>query len=329
MILIIILNWNGWRDTIECLDSIYNLKNSFFSVLVIDNGSTDDSVTQLKKYIEDKRLYYECVKEGESLREALRDKELILYKLNQNYGFAKGNNLGLKLISGEKIEYYWILNNDTVIDENSMSVLKNFMDNHKEYYAITPQIRYFSEKNKIWNCGGKISFGFRKYYYADKKDIEFNKEVINISFITGCALFIRPELLNENGVLFTEKFFFGEEDFELSLRMNQAQQQMACIVKSLIFHKVGSSSKNNVPLSNSYIYYLNRYINLRQHFSEFKFRLWRIVSNSYIIFLFNTYKIKNRIIYRFLKRLNRECYQFDGVSKDIFESIRNDRSQWT
>lgn len=318
MIAIIILNWNGWRDTNECIKSILKINDIELSIIVVDNGSTDNSTEQIITFTSKQNTRLFCLNEDERLTEKIQNKDVVLLKLRQNYGFAKGNNLGLKMLAGQQIDYYWILNNDTVVDNNSIDVLKTFMENNN-YDACTPQIRFYSPNNRIWNCGGKLLWGFRKYYFAGKESVTFKKDFFDITFVTGCALFIKPDILDENNCLFTEKFFFGEEDFEFSLRMKSNKKRIACCTKSIIYHKVSASTKRQPKLGKIYIYYLNRFINVKHFFSNWQYGLWRLINNIYITMLLlkNGYNISN--IKVFLKKLNKESLTLDEVSKETFE----------
>lgn len=320
MISIIILNWNGWKDTIECIKSLYKVSSISFTVIVVDNGSANDSVSQISKFVEENYFHVLYVDEGESLDTPLKDRDLVLYKLSENYGFAKGNNMGLKLLKDQIIDYFWILNNDTVVEHDSVKLLMDFMEQHKDYVACTPQIRYFMPSNRIWNCGGKLFFGFRKYYYNEEENIIFKKDYFDISFVTGCALFIRPQLLDENVNLFTERFFFGEEDFEFSLRMRQQKRKIACCPHSIIYHKVSASTQDRPKLTNIYIYYLNRFINIRQHFSKHEFFLWRLINYFYIPLLLFKIGYKRKVISEFMNVLKTECFMYDGVDKAMFNN---------
>lgn len=323
MISIIILNWNGWEDTIECLKSIDESVGVEWTAVIADNGSFNDSVERITEFLRTRKFGRSLViREGEALEDKLNNKDVLLYCLNENYGFAKGNNLGIKLLAGQNVDFYWILNNDTVIEKESMKILQSFMEEYPYYLACTPQIRYFSPSNRIWNCGGKLFFGLRKYYYEGQENVVFKKNHFDISFVTGCALFIKPELLDENGGLFTERFFFGEEDFELSLRMKEKRMRMACCTKSIIYHKVNASIKKKPKLSGIYIHYLNRYINVRQHFSATKFLIWRVLNNINLRRQILNNNYSPSAAKRFIEELNKECYIYDGVSKDMFETKR-------
>lgn len=322
MVAIIILNWNGWEDTIECLKSIKKVEDTEYCTVVVDNGSTNESIVRISEFINQGDNKGIIIEEGQRLRNPIKSNDSILYKLGQNYGFAKGNNLGIQLLKGQKIDYYWILNNDTIIEKESLGILHTFMELYPKYSACTPQIRYYNPQNRIWNCGGKLFFGLRKYYYEGQDNVVFKNPYFDISFVTGCALFVRPELVNNQGALFTELFFFGEEDFELSLRMKDKKQKMACCTRSIIYHKVSASIKKKPMLSGIYIHYLNRYINIRHHFSSLKFCMWKTLNNINIKRQLRKNGFSSDVAKHFVKELNCDCIKYNGVSKELFETIR-------
>ena len=123
---IIILNWNGWRDTIECLQSLYAIKYSNYQVVVIDNGSTDNSNHEIERYLLNKESLDICfinykknniiLKETQKVYPVKKDDKFIktvFIKNEMNYGFAEGNNIGIKYILGlNDSDYILLLNND-------------------------------------------------------------------------------------------------------------------------------------------------------------------------------------------------------------------------
>lgn len=325
MVAIIILNWNGWKDTIDCIASLYQLEGVDFSLVLVDNGSSNESVEKISSYIHESGIQAIELREGELLPHQVKERELVFYQLSRNYGFAKGNNIGLQLMAGQNVDYFWILNNDTEVEADSLKALLDFMNHNRQYQACTPQIRYFSDKKKIWNCGGKLFWGFRKYYYADQGDVKVTKPIIDIGFVTGCALFIRPSLLSNDKKLFTERFFFGEEDFEFSLRMGEQGCLMACVMNSVIYHKVGSSTQDKNELPKIFIYYLNRYINIRQHFNPLNYHMWRMVNNLWIFLLLYRKRYSFKTRFAFVKKLNIESKRKEGVEYNYFIDALNGR----
>jgi GT2 family glycosyltransferase len=164
--------------------------------------------------------------------------------------------------------------------------------------------------------------GFRKYYYAGQTDADVKeKEYIHIGFVTGCALFFPPELLDGEGRLLTERFFFGEEDFEFSMRMDAQGIKMACLLDSVIYHKVGASSSRMSGLGKIYLHYLNRFIDIRLHKSSLFYMLWALVN---IPFCFRYFYKASRSVsasVKLLRRLLADAGKKQGVSRDDFEAL--------
>ncbi|MDE7337733.1 MAG: glycosyltransferase, partial [Bacteroidales bacterium] len=220
--------------------------------------------------------------------------QCIVYCLKENYGFAKGNNLGIALVEqlashegAQKPSHYLLLNNDTLVEPDFLEKLETFAREHLQYVALTPQIRYAEPRNRVWNCGGRLFFGLRKYYYLDQDFTTIKqKEYIKINLITGCALFAKRELLGLDGLL-TNRFFFGEEDFDFSLRMQEQGKKMACVLNSVIYHKLGASRDAKKKIKFTYLHYLSRFIDVRQHWNNpLKYALWKTLYFPYIVRVF-------------------------------------------
>lgn len=309
MTAIIILNWNGVSDTLDCLQSLSKAQGEFVTY-VVDNGSSDDSLIRIQAWIDEHA-----------------DMDVRLIPLDKNYGFACGNNKGLEVARKMNPNSYLLLNNDTEVCPDFLVRLKTFSEQHPEYRVLTPKINFYYDKHKVWNCGGKLSLGFRKYYYANQPDSAIRKkEAIPISFVTGCALFFYPELLNSQGHLLTERFFFGEEDFEFSMRMDKKRIRMACVLDSLIYHKVGASSDKMQRSGKVYLHYLNRFIDIRLHKSTLFYVWWAMMNTP--LCLFHLYKQCRSIscALKQMRQLLNEAKRKDKVTREDFESlvIRND-----
>ena len=247
--------------------------------------------------------------------------------LDRNYGFAKGNNKGLEVASRISPDSYLLLNNDTEVLPDFLVRLQDFSARHPKYRVLTPKINFYYDKQKIWNCGGKLFFGFRKYFYAGCPDSAVKeKGHIDISFVTGCALFFYPELLDEQGHLLTERFFFGEEDFEFSMRMQKDNVHMACVLDSLIYHKVGASGDKMYRSGKVYLHYLNRFIDIRIQKSSIFYTFWKMLNLP--LCLRHFYMVSHSLGFacRMMRRLFVDARDKDGVTREDFESlvIRND-----
>lgn len=304
MTAIIILNWHGADDTLACLDSLAKAEGDF-RVYVVDNGSSDDSLVRIQGWIDEHE-----------------EVNVRLVPFDKNYGFARGNNKGLEIACLDNPDSYLLLNNDTEVCPDFLVRLEHFSKQHPEYRVLVPKINFYYDKQRVWNCGGKLSFGFRKYYYANVSDSAVREEVyVPISFVTGCALYFYPELLDEQSHLLTERFFFGEEDFEFSLRMKAQGVHMACVLDSLIYHKVGASSNKMNGLGKLYMHYLNRFIDVRLHMNALSYSLWRLFNFPLVFRYFYRATHRVGVTFRLLRHLWVDANRKDGVSQDDFKQL--------
>lgn len=346
---ILVLNWNGWQDTVECVTSLMDSEYENFTIIIIDNGSNDDSVVEIKNKINQgfpdkygpeltllknsrkKVDYFEIAeKEAQSFHIDKSDKDkfpqIIILKNRENYGFAAGNNVGIQFALKNGFKNIMLLNNDTTILPESLEKLVQFLDEHQSIDVITPKICYYDNPEYIWNCGGKLTFtGSRKYYCKDELSKEYRNGYQKITFVTGCALLVRSKIFSKFGLL-TERFFLGEEDYEFSLRMRKNGIQMASVFESTIFHKVGRT-KDKVfttsDLPNAFIHHLNRTIDMRQYYNRFYWKIWRIV--FYIIIFFKLIilkKVQFPYTFKYILLIHRYSSKYKTVSKRIYFNIK-------
>ena len=322
-----ILNWNGWQDSIACLESLSKSDYDEFFVVLGDNGSTNNSKEEISSFCNLRGIDSNWIKIGDTLPE-IANRKVYLYDLQSNYGFAKGNNILIQLVATHKPDYYLLLNNDTEVEPGFLTELINYQSSHTCIKVLTPLIYYYSDKTRIWNAGGRLLWGIRKYHYADSTDVGAKeKEFIPCSFVTGCALLCTQDVLLENNKLFTESFFHGEEDFDFSLRMKDKGIKMGCVTSSIIYHKVGRSSGsigNKIGLT--YCYYLNRFINLRHHLSVLSFYSFIIVYFPYVIRLLSSQGLTIYEAIRFYWKVLIESHKIDEVTYKKFLECANKKS---
>lgn len=322
---IVTLNWNGDIDTIGLLNSLSKLDYISYEIILIDNGSSINSFNRLLFYIQKEDCYqFKFINNdlGNNFALVGTGNKISFFRSEYNLGFAKGSNLGIQYVI-EQLggNFVLLLNNDTEVLPNFLSILMERYLINPEFGAVIPQIRYFEDKDIIWNCGGRLFFGFRKYFYANKNVSQLkNKNELEVSFATGCALLFKP---NEVGLL-TDKFFFGEEDFEFAYRMRNMRKKMLCVLDSIIYHKVGQSINRNGSKTNKgaiFVYYLNRFINMRDQFKyRFLWEFWRIF---YFIYIFILLRSQFRFfeLIRFIAKLWGRSNTLYAVNKDEFDMI--------
>jgi GT2 family glycosyltransferase len=346
---IVLLNWNGWRDTIECLESLYRLEYPEFFLVVVDNGSTNDSVERITEWARGARglaptdpgipltvlphdgasstpLPFPPPGPSEMGTDGFPPGAIFLVRSAENLGFAAGCNLGMRLGLEVGCEYVWLLNNDTVVAPDSLRKLAGFLVEHAGFAGVTGQIRLYRDPNVIWNCGGYLlPLGLRRYDFCDAPASTAPQTgYARISFMSGCAALLRAPLMQEMGFL-SEKFFHGEEDYELCQRLKRKRLALACRYDALIYHKVGASIAavaSRSVLATTHIYYLNRFIHMRAYWSTAFWQCWRYAYCAYIAWLLRrSYGTPYKASLTMLRAVLRESKELDGVDRATFTRL--------
>lgn len=248
---IIILNWNGISDTLQLLKNLEEVTYSNFSVLVVDNASTDDSVGQIARYMEKNR------------RTETGKYKISILPLSKNYGFAEGNNKGLQQLLRERPDFYLLLNNDTIVSPDFLDRMIAAAESDEKVGALAPMI-YFADKegnkrDEIWYAGGWLNFYAGGAHHSIELPANNSAASIPTDFISGCCLLLRKEVVAKLDVLFDPAFFAYGEDVDLCMRIVKAGYSLALVPQSTIWHKLASSSGG--PKSYNFWYY-----NVRNNF---------------------------------------------------------------
>ena len=212
----IVLNWNGGADTISCLAALARISYPQMRVIVVDNGSTDDSV--------------------EKIREAFPD--VAVLASGKNLGFAKGNNLGIRFALEEGADYIWLLNNDTEPTVDALSQLVDIAESSGDVGAVGSILMYASRPDdvQVWG-GGRVNrwTGHSSYAIAPKPTSWFH-------FLCGASMLVRCSVFNAIGYL-DEEFFLYWEDVEFGVRLTTKGWKLAIAPDSIVLHKVNASTR--------------------------------------------------------------------------------------
>lgn len=238
---LVILNWNGKENTIECLKSIENNQD----VIVVDNASTDGSVAVIKKEFP----------------------KVEIIQNPQNFGFAKGNNIGIKKALDDKAGFIMLLNNDTILDKNCLSKLLEAAKKHPQFSIFAPKIYFeknfefhknrYKENEKgrvIWYAGGIIDWDNLYGHHRGVDEVDngqFDKEE-ETEFATGAAMFVKKEVFGKIGLL-DEKYFLYYEDTDFCVRAHKKEFKILFVPDAVVYHKNAGSSSSGSALQNYYI----------------------------------------------------------------------------
>lgn len=221
LVYIILINYNGYKDTIECVKSIRKIKYSNYKIIIVDNASKDGSVKILKNNLND------C----------------IILESKDNLGFSGGNNLAIKYALNNNADYVMLLNNDTLVEEYFLINMLNSFNQSSEIALVGCKIMYYPQTNIIWYGGGEIN-----WFKFDNKHIGAN-EIDNgqcdtqkeIDFITGCCMLIKSDIFKKTGLL-SEEYFMYFEDMDFCVKTKECGYKMWYNPKAIIYHKIGASN---------------------------------------------------------------------------------------
>ena len=276
---VILVNWNSFSVTFDCITSLQKMSYHDFDILVTDNGSTDGSGKQLKESFP----------------------EIILIESATNRGFTGGNNMGMQYAINTGYQYVILLNNDTFVKEDFLLLLTDYMDRNPLVGAIQPLIYWNHNRALVWDAGDYYNKFTGRAYSTNfnKQLIPSNNRVKQVDWITGCAFFTRVSVLKETGLL-AENLFMYFEDVDLSFRIRKAGYPLVFHNESVIYHIAGMSNKNKNKGKEGYLNPIVHYINIRN-------RIWllkRYTKPWYVptVLLFNFFYIVAVMVY-FVMRL--------------------------
>lgn len=213
------LNWNRPGDTIECLETLAEQTYPNLRVLVVDNGSVDDSVARI----------------------TARFPEIDMVQSTKNRGFAAGANLGLRRALEAGAELVLLVNNDTLIEQQALSRL--IAQAGPGVGILAPIIYYAEDQDRVWSAGGRIHPWTLDKYHDYQVQIHGSEqaEAEDRDFVTGCGMLLTRQMLEKVG-LFDERFFMYYEDADLCMRVRRAGFSILVVPSAKMWHKVALSS---------------------------------------------------------------------------------------
>ncbi|OGG35715.1 hypothetical protein A2363_02990 [Candidatus Gottesmanbacteria bacterium RIFOXYB1_FULL_47_11] len=242
---VIIVNWNGWKDTLICLASLAKIRdiNVSLQTIVVDNGSTNESVARIRK----------------------KFPNITLLETGKNLGFTGGNNVGIRHALAQGADFVWLLNNDTFVDKGVLSFLGAFDDSRvgvagcKIYFAPGREFHHHRYKDTerghvFWYAGGIVDWAnmYASHRGVDAVDRGQYDKTEETAFVTGCSMIIRREVVEKIGML-DDNYYLYLEDLDYCLRAKKAGYKLLYEPSSVVWHvNAGSSARPGNPLHEYY-----------------------------------------------------------------------------
>ncbi|WP_164509289.1 glycosyltransferase family 2 protein [Lapidilactobacillus gannanensis] len=241
---IIILNYNNFADTIECLKNVRQIDYDNFEIIIVDNHSTDHSIMELRKSIQSNE---------------------VLLPAQINYGYAAGNNIGIKYALNQGTDYLCILNNDVEVDKHFLTVMVDTLEKHTEIGIAGPKICDYYDRNRIQSAGAMVNMNLGRAtdLYKGQKISEVSQKILSCDYVGGACLVVRASAIDKAGLIPENYFLFYEEN-EWCAHFKQHGYQVAGLTEATVWHK-GSHTIGKISGLSEYFMYRNLVIFIKRN----------------------------------------------------------------
>ena len=256
-IIVIVLNWNGKEDTLRCLSSLRAVTTPH-AVLVVDNGSTDDSVEAISRDFPNVHLI----------------------RTGVNLGYAEGNNVGLRHALDQSPDAILILNNDTTVDPG---ILSAFLMRDLPIQGARQHL--MEDPSRLGQFGGRWNSKTGMFDPVGVNDpARLWTEPVELDYVSGCALFVKAEVFRRVG-LFDARFFLFWEECDWCYRAAQAGRRSCLCPEAIVYHRGSASFVGGTPHT-TYYWWRNRLLWMELHCTkqERRRQMWRMAPELFLTF---------------------------------------------
>ena len=252
---VILLNWKDYDDTKSCILSFNNVTYSNFKIVVVDNFSNDGSFEKLKSEFPN----------------------IIFVQNNENLGFSRGCNAGMRKAYDLGADYVLVLNNDMVVESDFLEHAIDAITNSPNIGAVTGKIMYIDDPEIFWQAGGYIDSWRCQGIPRGKGEVDNGQyDVICDTGWASGAMSLIPRSTLENVGYFPEEYFFGQEEWDYSTAILRHGLKICYVPAFKAYHKAGGSYKAGHPVLNIYGGYMGKMIYAEKYLSPMMWKLWRI-----------------------------------------------------
>jgi GT2 family glycosyltransferase len=288
MVYIIVLNWNGWKDTVACLESLMDLNYPEYKVVVCDNKSTDDSVKQIKSWYQKNKAKFSYLVDADyqyldktNMQNCHSDKRkgLYLIQTEDNLGYAGGNNVGTRFaLNQADIDYVWVLNNDTEVEPNALMPLVNKCEDDQNIGICGSRMVYFDDRSKQQGLGGNYNkyLATTKHFAGNESASQkYNDDEVSdkIDYVIGAAILFTKNALQTVGLM-CEDYFLYYEEFDYALRVKAEGLSVKVATDSVIYHKEGATTKTQASDFSDFLQVKNRLVITKKFYRRYYTIVW-------------------------------------------------------
>jgi len=236
LVVAVVLNWNNPEDTVDCVRSLKASTYSNLSILLVDNGSTDDSANLFKE----------------------RFPEIELIETGENLGYAGGNNVGMRHAISQGAEYVFLVNNDVTVAPETVSRLVSATEGHESTGATGALVFWRDEPEKLYAAYGVVDFSeaIVKLKGRNSRSPDRFSEPMEVDWVLGCAILLRRKAIEDVGEL-DERFFAYHDEVDWCTRARKKGYRIVLVPGARVWH-AGQSSTGGERYASAKRYFVGR-----------------------------------------------------------------------
>lgn len=346
---IILVNWNGWRDTIECLDSLLASTTRGIHVFVVDNASTDgsckhilewltqpargenwsdfDGVGRISGRLPANPICFEVLDTTGTVIQGTQSPIVSLVHAGGNLGFAGGNNVGLKLALEQGFDWFWLLNSDTVVRHDTLPELLLRAQADSRCGIVGSSLIYYRTPDYVQAMGGRLNTKTTSVSHIGEglpvAALPSDGAVVEkeMAYVVGASMLVSRRFLETVGLMQDDYFLYFEE-IDWALR-GRPEFTLGYAPRSWVFHKVGASSAKVMSEFSLNLLYRNRLRFVSRFLPE---RLWATKRSLAFEFLRHVLKgrwIPARLLFHVLfdsHAIEKSALKVNGLNNDYSTS---------
>ncbi len=220
---VVVLNWNGWRDTLDCIGTLQKQDYPNFGLIVVDNASTDGSEAHL--------LAHQPAVE--------------LLQTGANLGFGGGCNAGIRKALARQADYVWLINSDSTVDSSALSEMVRTAELDSTVGAVGSVLYEVDQADRVQLWGGG-----RVHLWSGRSQHQL--KAASLDFVSGASILLRRDALQAVGLFDDQSYFMYWEDTDMGFRLRRAGWKLAVAEQSRVWHKQSASLGKRSKLLDEY-----------------------------------------------------------------------------